>query len=135
VRAEFASFQRGGRDVKKKERIVRYTAEQVDEMIRQGKDQTDWAKVDAMTDADIERLVKDDPDEDVEWGDWQVGLPLPKQHLNLRLDAEVVEWFKKQGRGYQTRMNAVLRAYVRAQQGAKKARGPNRKSAKREAAE
>ncbi len=121
--------------MKKKERIVRYTAEQIDEMIRQGKDRTDWAKVKSMTDADIERLTKDDPDETIEWGAWQVGIPLPKQHLNLRLDADVVDWFKTQGRGYQTRINAVLRAYVRAQLGVKKGRGPNRKSGKPEPAE
>ena len=106
-----------GRDVKKKERIVRYAAEQIDEMIRQGKDQTDWAKVRAISDADIERLTKDDPDENLEWGEWQVGIRLPKKHLNLRVDADVVDWFKSQGRGYQTRMNAVLRAFVRAQKG------------------
>jgi uncharacterized protein (DUF4415 family) len=36
----------------------------------------------------------------------------PKKHLNVRLDADVWRWFKAQGRGYQTRMNAVLRAYM-----------------------
>jgi uncharacterized protein (DUF4415 family) len=35
----------------------------------------------------------------------------PKASISLRLDADVLEWFKSQGRGYQTRMNAVLRAY------------------------
>jgi len=37
-----------------------------------------------------------------------------KKQLTVRLDSEVVEWFKKQGRGYQTRMNAVLRSYYEA---------------------
>lgn len=101
--------------MRKKERIVRYTAEQIDEMIRRGEDRTDWAKVDAMTEEDIDRLTKDDPDENLEWGEWQVGIPLPKRHMNLRIDGDVVDWFKAQGRGYQTRMNAVLRAYVAAQ--------------------
>jgi uncharacterized protein (DUF4415 family) len=32
--------------------------------------------------------------------------------MNLRVDADVVDWFKRTGRGYQTRMNAVLRAYM-----------------------
>jgi uncharacterized protein (DUF4415 family) len=44
----------------------------------------------------------------------EVGLPRPKTHMNLRIDADVVEWFKRSGRGYQTRINAVLRAYVQA---------------------
>ena len=40
----------------------------------------------------------------------------PKEQITVRVDADVLEWFKKQGRGYQTRMNAVLRAYYDAQQ-------------------
>jgi uncharacterized protein (DUF4415 family) len=43
-----------------------------------------------------------------------VDLPKPKRHMNLRIDEDVVDWFKGQGRGYQTRMNAVLRAYMKA---------------------
>jgi uncharacterized protein (DUF4415 family) len=87
--------------MKKKERIVKYTAKQIESMRRQGKDRTDWAKVDAMTDADIARLTKSDPDENIEWGEWLIGIPLPKQHLNLRIDADVLAWFKRQGPGYQ----------------------------------
>jgi uncharacterized protein (DUF4415 family) len=37
---------------------------------------------------------------------------LRKQQVTLRLDADVLEWFKSQGRGYQTRINTLLRAYV-----------------------
>lgn len=39
----------------------------------------------------------------------------PKVHTGLRIDADVLDWFKQQGRGWQTRMNAVLRTYVEAQ--------------------
>lgn len=38
----------------------------------------------------------------------------PKKQITVRLDADMVEWFKQQGRGYQTRMNAVLRSYYEA---------------------
>jgi uncharacterized protein (DUF4415 family) len=38
----------------------------------------------------------------------------PKTQMTVRLDADMVDWFKAQGRGYQTRMNAVLRAYYQA---------------------
>ena len=38
----------------------------------------------------------------------------PKTPLNLRLDTDMVEWFRGQGKGYQTRMNAVLRSYYQA---------------------
>ena len=44
----------------------------------------------------------------------EVRLPQRKQQVSVRLDAEVLDWFKKQGKGYQTRINAVLSAYVRA---------------------
>lgn len=37
-----------------------------------------------------------------------------KAQLTLRLDAEVVTWFKAQGKGYQTRMNSILKAYKEA---------------------
>ena len=42
-------------------------------------------------------------------------LPKPKRSVTLRLDPDVVDWFKHQGKGYQTRINAVLRMYVEAQ--------------------
>ena len=35
----------------------------------------------------------------------------PKASVSLRIDADVLEWFKAQGAGYQTRINAILRAY------------------------
>ena len=36
----------------------------------------------------------------------------PKKQLTLRMDSDVIEWFKKQGRGYQTKINSLLRAYM-----------------------
>lgn len=36
----------------------------------------------------------------------------PKKQLTLRLDSDVIEWFKNQGRGYQTKINSLLRAYM-----------------------
>ncbi len=38
----------------------------------------------------------------------------PKQQVTLRVDADVLDWFKAQGRGYQTRINALLREYMKA---------------------
>ena len=85
---------------------------------------TDWKRVDALTDAEIERAVRDDPDAapivDKEWFKTaKVVLPQPepkKAVLTIRLDRKVIDWFKAQGGRYQTRMNAVLRAYVEAHQ-------------------
>jgi uncharacterized protein (DUF4415 family) len=44
----------------------------------------------------------------------QVRMPKSKRIVSLRLDSEVLDWFKRQGKGYQTKINAVLRAYVEA---------------------
>ena len=49
------------------------------------------------------------------WKAVEVTAPETKKQLTLRLDREIYDWFKSQGRGYQTRMNAVLRAYIKAQ--------------------
>jgi len=50
------------------------------------------------------------------WAVARKGLkPVPKKALmSLRIDSDVIEWFKSQGSGYQTRMNALLRAYMEA---------------------
>lgn len=44
-----------------------------------------------------------------------ITLPRPKASVCIRLDQDVLEWFKSQGKGYQTRINALLRAYMEAQ--------------------
>ena len=49
------------------------------------------------------------------WREARVVRPSRKVHTGLRIDADVLDWFKAQGRGFQTHMNAVLRAYVDAQ--------------------
>jgi len=48
------------------------------------------------------------------WANCRVVEPKTKQVVSIRFDREVLEWFKAQGKGYQTRMNAVLRAYIEA---------------------
>jgi uncharacterized protein (DUF4415 family) len=82
-------------------------------------DRTDLARLNAMTDAEIERAVADDPDtfipDDNWWAKARVVLPKNKEMVTLRLDPDVVKWFKHDGRGYQTRINAVLRSFVDAQ--------------------
>jgi uncharacterized protein (DUF4415 family) len=49
------------------------------------------------------------------WMGARVVMPGGKTSVHLRLDSDVVEWFKANGKGHLTRMNAVLRAYVEAQ--------------------
>jgi len=82
------------------------------------KDETDYARLDAMTDEEITAAAEADPDarpmSDEEWARARVVLPA-KERVGLRLDTDVLDWFRAQGRGYQTRINAVLRRYVEAQ--------------------
>lgn len=49
------------------------------------------------------------------WSSARVVMPGAKTSVHLRLDSDVVDWFKANGKGHLTRMNAVLRAYVAAQ--------------------
>jgi uncharacterized protein (DUF4415 family) len=83
------------------------------------KSETDWARVDALTDEDIERAVADDPDQsfwtDEDWANARVVWPQGKAPVTLRLDRDIIAWFKLHGSGYQTRINAVLRGFVEAQ--------------------
>jgi uncharacterized protein (DUF4415 family) len=79
---------------------------------------TDWKRLQAMKDHQI-KLSKEHPELDLKHVARTIvrrGLrPVPpKTSLALRVDADVVEWFKAQGPGYQTRMNAVLRAFKEA---------------------
>ncbi len=94
---------------------VRYTAEELDEMRRRGEGRTDYAHLDALTEEELEASIDHDEEGEIDWSTVQVGIPGPKQQLTVRFDADVVEWFKAQGAGYQTRMNAVLRSFVNAQ--------------------
>lgn len=80
---------------------------------RKGK--TDWARVDALTDKDIEEAVRNDPDAvplDVDWSEAVLVIPPKKHAISIRVDEDVLDYFKKEGAGYQRRMNAVLRSYM-----------------------
>lgn len=76
---------------------------------------SDLARLDAMRDEDIDYSDAPDHGDDDEFWARAVVLPAPpKVSLSIRLDPSVVGWFKQQGRGYQTRINEVLRMYVAA---------------------
>jgi uncharacterized protein (DUF4415 family) len=101
--------------MQKQERIVRYTADELAAMRQRGEGRTDYAWLDAMTEEELEASIDHAEEGEIDWDSIQVGIPGPKQQLTVRFDVDVVEWFKAQGAGYQTRMNAVLRSYVEAQ--------------------
>lgn len=94
----------------KKERII--TRKWGDR--RKGK--TDWARVDAKTDEDIEAAIASDSDWDefkeIDWADAVLVMPARKKAISIRIDEDVLDFFKKEGEGYQRRINAVLRSYV-----------------------
>src|SRR6266481_422814 len=101
---------RGRRMREKKERITRVSAEQA----RRMKGKTDFAALDALGDDDIARAVAADPEAaplDTDWAKAHLVLPPGKELVTLRLDRDVIDWFREAGKGYQTRINAVLRAY------------------------
>jgi uncharacterized protein (DUF4415 family) len=97
----------------------RVLIEQPDGTYRLAESQTDWARLDTMTEEEVERLAAEDMAElgmDPNWMEQaMVRFPRPKERVTVRLDPDVLDWLKAQGRGYQTRINAILRAYYAAQ--------------------
>src|SRR6202022_3247717 len=105
----------GGREMAKRGRIVSYTAEELAEKRRRGDTRSDWATAAAMTSEEIEAQVAADPDEagmELDWDSVRVELPTPKADLHMRVDRDILDYFRGLGKGYQTRINAVLRSYV-----------------------
>jgi uncharacterized protein (DUF4415 family) len=99
--------------MKKGKNIVRYAADQL--KAKRAESVTDLSKVDAMSDEQVERLVAEDehgirPD----WTRAKLILPHAKRSVHLRLEEDIVNFFKSSGRGHISRMQAVLKAYVNA---------------------
>jgi uncharacterized protein (DUF4415 family) len=68
-----------------------------------------------MSDQDIANAAQRDKDAarlDIDWSSAEVVIPEAKQAISIRLDRDIVEFFKGSGPGYQTKINAVLRSYV-----------------------
>ncbi len=77
-----------------------------------GKSKTDWARVKVMKDSEID--YSDIPPLEKDFFKKAVLWPGTKKQITLRLDPDVIDFFKKKGRGYQSMINAVLRKYVEA---------------------
>jgi uncharacterized protein (DUF4415 family) len=84
----------------KRERIVRHSAEEVAAMIARGESRTDWARVKAMPQEEVERLA-DEEDGPLPEG-WESTIvlgPVPRKHdVHIRLDADVLDWFRARGK-------------------------------------
>ena len=89
--------------------IVSFTVEELKAKRARGETRSDWKRA-----ADLPVPDGSDPDDAIEPIDWattELPLKRSKVHASLRLDADMLDWFKAQGRGYQTKINAILRSY------------------------
>jgi uncharacterized protein (DUF4415 family) len=113
--------------VKRKGNIVNYSDDELAAMQARGEDKTDWPAVNAKTDGEIAADIAADPEWDDVPADW-VGraraatglMRRPKENkrqVTMRFDADVLEFFRRSGRGWQGRMNAVLRSFMEHQGG------------------
>lgn len=75
---------------------------------------SDWKALDALTDDDIDTSEIPPLDESF-FAQAELRMPRTKPAITIRLDPDVLDWFRAQGKGYQTRINAVLRMYMEAQ--------------------
>lgn len=99
------------------ENTTNVTSEELDQI----ESQTDWDRVRNLSDEEIEQAVAEDPDTTLLDEDWfqSARFVVPtaeKKRITIRLDEDIIEHFKREGKGYQSRINAVLKAYVLAQQ-------------------
>ena len=109
---------------RKSEYVVRHIAslddgthiiEHPDGRLERRKGETDWARLDALTDEEIEASIANDPglerrlESTVEA---ILVIPPKKKAISIRVDEDVLDYFRKEGAGYQRRMNAVLRSYM-----------------------
>ena len=77
---------------------------------------TNWARIDALKNKDIDFSDIQEQGEAF-FKRAMLRLPEPKTAVTIRLDRQVLNWFKAKGPGYQTRINALLRAYMEAHKG------------------
>jgi uncharacterized protein (DUF4415 family) len=127
---------------KRQEHIVKLVAslrdgthiiEHPDGRLERRKGETDWKRLDALTDKEIEASIANDPDwqefRDLNWSKTVLVVPPRKKPISIRVDEDVLDYFKHEGAGYQRRMNAVLRSYMQH----KKSRKTNNKRSKKRA--
>ena len=81
--------------------MVRYTLDEVKAKLARGEDQTDWNRLKATTEEEIEASIAaddDDVDYPPDWPDGVIeGLPQPVEKVSVPVDADVVRWFRSLG--------------------------------------
>lgn len=92
--------------------------EHADGRLEKLRDKTNWQHVDALTEGELETTIRTDSDweglVDIDWSKIEVIRPVRKTAISIRVDEDVLRFFKLGGDGYQKRINAVLRSYVTA---------------------
>lgn len=85
---------------------------------------SDLSRLRKTTDAEIDAQIKSDPDwsDDWNWGDAVLVIPPKKKAISIRVDEDVLDYFKGEGAGYQRRINAVLRSYMQQKKSKKRKR-------------
>lgn len=99
--------------------------EHSDGQLERRKSETDWARIDALTDEQIEEATRNDPDAvplDFNWDEAVLVIPPKKKAISIRVDEDVLDYFKHEGAGYQRRINAVLRSYMEQKKAKKRKR-------------
>jgi uncharacterized protein (DUF4415 family) len=89
--------------------IVKHTVAELRAMEKRGESKTDWkaaAKKPLPSGRD-----PDDAMDEIDWVLTELPKPRRKGHMTLRIDSDVLAWFRAQGKGYQSRINAILRRY------------------------
>jgi uncharacterized protein (DUF4415 family) len=89
--------------------IVRRTGAELRAMEKRGEIKNDW-KAAAKKPLPLGR-DPDDAMEEIDWLTTELPKPQRKGHMTLRIDSDVLSWFRAQGKGYQSRINAILRRY------------------------
>jgi uncharacterized protein (DUF4415 family) len=91
-----------------------YIIEHPDGKLERRKSETDWARLEALTDEEIDASIANDPDwsDEWKWSEAVLVIPPKKKAISIRVDEDVLDYFRKDGAGYQRRMNAVLRSYM-----------------------
>lgn len=102
------------------ENIKTYSLAEIRRKLANQEDRTEWVRLQEITDAEIEASTEGDPDwdafRDMDWSKAVWFVPVAKAAISIRLDEDIIAYFKKDGRGYQSRINSVLRHFMISQE-------------------
>ena len=102
--------------MQKTEHIVRYTAAELEQMRQRGEGQTDWDRVNALTDEEIEASIDHEDEGAFDMSGAQPGLPAFLQQQTVTLDPDILNWLQTQGTDIQSRVNTILREHIKTRQ-------------------